>query len=169
MKVYRLAALVAATISVVACAAAPLSVNARFERIGLAGNQPAAISPKVESPNAIAVHLGSSPPGFSLRENELTVEQGYGHEILGTVSLRYAAGTCFDPSSFGPSPRKHFLQLLTHKAHEKGANAIIYVTSELAEDATTQDLRNLCIERAHSGSQFSRSYASGWAVVLASP
>jgi hypothetical protein len=66
----------------------PVSVNTEFTRVGAARSRP----PAVDSHQKVRIFCKSSPRGFTLRENELQVEEGYRHVILGELKTRYRTG-----------------------------------------------------------------------------
>ena len=141
-----------------------LDLRAQFASVGLEREGPPV--PIVSSAADIAVHHGSSPNGFTLRDNELKVEPGYDHQILGTIQVRYDQGWCKWTKPFEPNPRAALVELMREKALAKGANAIIYADSVLTEESSPEDLERICFERARSSNLLSASFATGWAVIL---
>ena len=141
----------------------PLILRADYRPVGL--NTQAAGRPIVPSPAEVLVFHQNAPDGFTLRENELSVEPGFQHRILGPVEVRYDRGHCNRARDF-KAPVKDLEWLIRHRAHSVGANAVIYYVSELAPGATWRELKDLCMTRAYAGTQHEFHYARGWAVVL---
>ena len=142
-----------------------LKVQAKYKEVGEIGSIENVVR-AVDKPEDVRLFYANSPAGFSLKENELKVEDGFEHRILGTISIRYKDGHCIKMDQFSENPRNDFFQLMRQKAFEKGANALIYVSSELSGDDDREEFKKLCNSRAYSGTQMELSYASGWAVVV---
>ncbi len=125
-------------------------------------------APIVATPQDVRVFYGTGPDGFSLRENELKAEPGFGHRILGTVKLVDIDGACaindYAPSETGLTPasltfdKKHVVTELRTKAREAGGNAIIYVHSEVPDVADGQQTC-AAVKRGEA-------LGSAWVVVL---
>ncbi len=143
----------------------PLKMQAKFKEVGEIRSAEKIVF-AVDKAEDVKIFYGNSPDGFSLKENELKVEDGFGHRILGTVEIRYKDGTCHKNDQFSEKPRSDFFRLMRQRAFEKGASALIYVSSELAGDDDLDEFRKLCNSRAYSGVQMEFSYAIGWAVVV---
>jgi uncharacterized protein YbjQ (UPF0145 family) len=145
----------------------PLAYQTRFDRIGLIASTPAA-QPIVASPRDVKLYYASAPPGFSLRDNELKVEPGYTHRILGRVQVLHGGGYC----DLGPLPaagRSALLEAMQQRAHAAGANAAIYVQSELEEGVGEKEVCRLANEMARARVLNTRPWAEGWAVVIGAP
>jgi hypothetical protein len=126
----------------------PMQTKARFDQVGeYRGESKAA--PITASPDAVKVFYGTSPPGFSLKDNELKVEPGFHHQILGTVKVVYESGSCGDG---GLLSKADVIRLLRESAHAHGANAVIYAHSEPDETPSCESDDNV--------------FGAGWAVVL---
>jgi hypothetical protein len=139
-------------LSLGACVGMRTTIKAEFTPIGIVGNGSAAAT-IVASASEVQVFYASSPAGFSLRENELTVEPGYGHRILGIVKLQLRQnGACW-------LTQKDALSSLQRGAYLSGANAVVYATSPLAQTANETS----CLNAAQES-----NFGSGWAVVLGS-
>ncbi|MGM0568984.1 MAG: hypothetical protein ACQESB_07215, partial [Elusimicrobiota bacterium] len=90
--------------------------------------------------------------GFTLRENELQVSEGYDHEILGEIKIyhkKYSPGVLswiFSIPTFGVSilamqnrmfgsyDRNLLINDLKKKSFEKGGNAVIYALTNVTGD-----------------------------------
>jgi hypothetical protein len=105
----------------------------------------------VASARDVKVFYASSPPGFSLRDNELTVEPGYRHRILGILKLQLGmAGVC-------SLTQKDALNSLQKVAYLHGANAVVYASTPLAREENQIACSNAVKES---------NFGTGWAVVL---
>ena len=144
MRIIHLAALVALAL----CAGCPMHTKTRFDTIGEYHGQTKA-TPITASPEEVKIFYGTSPPGFSLKENELKVEPGYGHRILGTVKVVWESGSCGDG---GKLTKADVISKLRESAHANGANAVIYVHSAPDESPSCR--------------QDDETFGAGWAVVL---
>jgi hypothetical protein len=99
----------------------------------------------------VKVFYASSPPGFSLRDNELTVEPGYRHRILGILKLQLeTAGIC-------RLTQKDALNSLRREAYLNGANAVVYAITPLAREEN----RIACTNAGNES-----NFGTGWAVVI---
>ncbi|MEO0461435.1 MAG: hypothetical protein AAF219_11375 [Myxococcota bacterium] len=135
-----------------ACGAAQL--DSHFQAYGeLGAAKPS--GPSVAAAEDVRVFMGMAPDGFSLRENELTVEEGYGHEVLGRVFATRGLGLC-DVGDISP---ELVGEALRSAAFPTGANAVIYAQSDVAESASGAE--QCQIIRNNGG-----RVGSGWAVQL---
>ena len=167
------------------CGSTDYAMRARFDAYGNVDTLGKA-TPIVAKPEDVQVFYGTSPGGFTLRDNELKVEPGYGHRILGTVSARMVrveetsgattqskpvetthAVSCNDPNFYSSlraeygRPRytkKDVVANLRQAAMERGGNAVIYVHSAVTDDG---ELDATC--RAIDDDD---ALAAGWIVVL---
>ncbi len=142
----------------------PLALKARFDRVGLVtGNEK---NTATTPPEDIKVYYGNSPEGFSLKENELKVEPGFSHRILGPVSVGDDYGSCYELDKYKPNISKSLENLVRDKASKVGANAVIYYSTDVTQDDTAGDFRRLCLKRRDRMNNLEYSYARGWAVVI---
>jgi hypothetical protein len=131
---------------------------AAFDRVG---EQQAVASPHaVATSDQVKVHFLAAPPGFSLKENELKVEDGFAHRILGRVAVRYEGGFC-DVGPNAHKGREPLIRIARDKTFEMGGNDLIYVTTDIPDNATVNDLCNALVH-AHG-----RPVLTGWAVIVA--
>ena len=149
------------TISFLGCI--PLQYKTGFNRIGEYQIKTKK-KPIVKTPEEIKVYLNSSPDGFSLKENELKVEPGYKHKILGSLKVKYLNGSC----STGPNAGKPevLITILKERAYKEGGNAIIYTYNHFPDDATQSDICRSISEKRQSRVITDFSFAGGWLVVL---
>jgi len=117
-------------------------------------------APNVEMPKTpvenVKVFYKSSPPGFTLKTNELTVEPGFSHQILGELRVTVQSGKeCYA----GTVNQAHVLSVLQRKAHEVGGNAVIYAHSSISQAGMPQECGD-----ARSANDF----GGGWAVIVGS-
>lgn len=133
----------------------PMKFRTRFDPVGQ--NTGATSKPSVQSPADVSVYFANSPDGFTLRENELTVENGYDHRIMGRLTVLYVEGFC----DVDPPPSREVIEAeLQRRARNVGANAVIYAwsfyptASEYSEDYEPCDL----------GRPISKIVGKGWAV-----
>ena len=147
----RVAAALAVGLGLTAC---NLSVIMRgtFEPVGEIGALPSGGEPL--EPEEVRVFAATAPDGFTLRDNELEVEEGYGHRVLGIVRAIYRRGNCLHG---GPTSSRDVYSVLQEAAAAEGADAVIYATSRIPPDATPTDI---C--------QADGDYGQGWAVLLGS-
>ena len=139
-------------LSVSGCSA--MTLQSKYRAIGQYGT-PQAAGPKV-SPDQVQVFMQSSPPGFTLEKNELTVVEGFDHRVLGVVKVQSKGGYC-DISDVG---MKDVVALLQSETAARGGNAVIYAESTLSDPSSTQ-------ERCDPKSYGVRNhFGVGWAVVL---
>jgi hypothetical protein len=145
-------AVIGLALSLGACTS--LKATGRFDSYGeMDGRRRSFIA--VTSPDAIKVFYGTSPAGFSLRENELKVEPGYNHRIIGTARAVFVDGNC----ALGDFTKDDVLAILRKTAQEAGGNAIIYVTSVVSDRP-----KDLCQEVKGATND---ELGFGWVVVLA--
>lgn len=141
----------------------PLALRADYKPVGLSSQQTGA--PTVRGPQDVLLFRQNGPRGFTLRENELSVEPGYGHRILGAIEVRYDRGACSNVENY-QSPAIELERLVRARAFAAGANAVIYYQSDLTTTSPAVELRQLCISRTTRQTQRELSYAYGWAVVI---
>ena len=145
------------------CGPLPTLGKGRFDAVG-EYRPMAKTTPRAASPRAVKVFYGTSPAGFSLRDNELKVEPGFGHQILGTVSVREGDQHCSNEqigaTSGAPIPyrKNDVIAQMQETAYEHGGTAVIYAESYLSDQADG-DERCKVLER-HA------AYGNGWVVVL---
>jgi hypothetical protein len=126
----------------------------RFVPVGeYVSTQQAKISPLVGSPNEVKVFYGPVD-GFALKEDELIVEKGFNHKVLGHVKVVYDKGMC-DSSK---ANKYTVIQTLQRTAFSRGANAVIYAYSNLSETPGFWDVCKYMNKR--------EGYGHGWAVIL---
>jgi hypothetical protein len=144
-----------------------VTLKARYDAIGKVGSA-ATPAPSV-SPEAVEVYYGSSPEGFSLAANELTVEEGYTHRVLGPIHVS------IDKLVYGGSSCKELkvgkdtvLDELRKAAAKQGANAVIYASSKFPDADEYGDHDNPC-EAAFrvEMEDGQRNVGYGWAVIVA--
>ena len=144
------------TLSLTACATGPMpgamTARGRFDNYGDVDAH-AASGPAVASPDQVKVFYGTAPAGFTLRENELKVEPGFNHRIVGTVHAVWNAGACWE----GEFTKKDVIAVLRSTAQQAGGNAVIYATS-----AVSDSTEHVCDEIQGKGGDF----GSGWVVVV---
>ncbi len=132
-----------------------LRVKAVFEPTGLHGAT-ASRSRIVTSPAEVQVFIRTSPDGFTLANNELEVQNGYSHKILGTVTVKYDGGEC----NFGPAGRRDLIAAMQESAWSAGGNAVIYASTAWDEDTTGSS-------RCQESALDQQIFASGWVVAMA--
>lgn len=138
-------------LALAACSAGPaLRVRAFFEPVGKLGTSTSR-ERAVASAEDVGIYLRSAPPGFSRSGTEVTVQQGYRHQILGFIRVGYGGGWC----SSGPVGRTELLAVMKTRAFSEGGNAVVYAETTWTA-ATTGSAR--CSEDADP------TYASGWVV-----
>ena len=145
-------ALVSTTVLTAGCAT-PLSTRARFDTYGEYGSAQKA-EPTAAGPDQVRVFMGTAPDGFSLRENELKVEPGFGHRILGRVRVVYKTGYCWD----GGATQRDVVAQMKAEAYQHGGDAIIYALSAIETSPTPGELCQSIRDRDDLG--------AGWVVVL---
>lgn len=131
-----------------------LTVKTFFEPVGRLGAASDA-RPLVDTPDDVDVYMRSAPDGFTLAENEVSVEEGFRHEVRGLIRVGYGGGSC----NYGSLGQKDLIKEIQNKAHGVGANAVIYLNSEWTEGTAGY-------QRCTPGDP-DPTYASGWAVVVA--
>jgi hypothetical protein len=129
---------------------------------------------KATQVDEVRVFFASAPEGFSLKENELKVLTGYRHRILGKLKVigakqhpqcwdypdpeeRKWYEDVFDYAGGLRPDKKTMLVFLKERAKEVGANAIIYVYSELPDESS-----DAACKKGHA----TDDYAGAWAVSL---
>jgi hypothetical protein len=136
-------------------ACAPLRVKTYYEPVGRLGSGQPTSTPIVDTWRDVGVYMRSAPRGFTLTDNEVAVEAGFGHRVLGFLRVTYDTGYC----DLGELGQKDLIRSLQERGHTAGANAVIYVQT-LWTEGTTGIGRCTGVER-------NPTYASGWAVVAA--
>jgi hypothetical protein len=133
------------------CAA---QLKSRFVPAGeyVSGQQTNA-SPSVGSPKEIKVFYGPVE-GFTLNEDELMVEKGFNHRILGYIKIVYDKGMC----DSGKADKNTVIQALQQSAFSHGANAVLYAHSNLTENPDFWDVCNYMNKK--------EGYGHGWAVIV---
>lgn len=113
---------------------------------------------------SIRVFYDTSPEGFTLRENELKVEKGYKHQILGRISVRITVGSC----NIKPyATKSNVIHALKEQAAKVGANAIIYAWSALPDEISDSPFGiNGACEHIKIARNQGPNIGSGWAVIL---
>jgi len=137
--------------SLASASSRPLALKNRFDHTGEYTGT-ASATPIVGTAEEVKVFYASAPPGFTLRENELKVEPGYTHRILGTVRTRYTDGDC------RLGTKADVVRSLREAAFANGGNAVIYVHSALGDAPTAAD--EMCLAPGEE------DYGGGWVVVL---
>ncbi len=108
--------------------------------------------PIVSSHSEISIYLKSAPDGFTLKENELQVEEGYNHKVLGEVNIVHKSGF----SDVGISHLKsQVVDKFKQSAYETGANAVIYCVVNVSEKSNRFETKRAC----------TIGFGSGWAVI----
>ncbi len=134
----------------------PLKLKPRFDRSGVYDPNVKA-TPIVASPDDVKIFYGTSPPGFTLKENELAVEASFSHQILGTIKVEYVEGFCFK----GGGTKADVIHYMQRAAFENGGNAVIYAHSALPDVQPKQD--EVCKPYDE------QNFGTGWVVVLKDP
>jgi hypothetical protein len=112
--------------------------------------------PSVGSAGQVQVFYGTAPAGFSLRDNELEVEDGHNHRILGTVQVLR------DESCVGSRrTKKDVIATLREVSYANGGNAVIYATSRISEQPEPGTVCDEIGDHPDIG--------GGWVVVLGEP
>lgn len=111
---------------------------------------PAAAS-AVASAEKVRIHYGLVD-GFALRDNELVVESGFDHRVLGFIEVVYDHGMC-DSSRANKATVEG---LLRRAAFERGADAVVLAVNRLKDKGSARDVCSI----------LGRPYGVGWAVVL---
>lgn len=159
-------------LSLISCSTSRI-YHAEFNPVGRLGKENKNII-TLNNPDEVAIYIKSSPEGFTLKENELQIEDGYDHTIIGEININK---TTYSPESkrrmllwgiptFGygalfmmrkPKEAKdRTIEALQAKAFEKGANAVIYCVINVSNDVTNGELTKAHID----------GYGYGWAVVV---
>ena len=154
-------------LSTVSLACAPTlppsqQLRSEFRAVGISEN-----ARQATTPESVKVYYKSSPDGFSLSDNELTVSEGYKHVILGELRVRvnvavntetdveYETIECYRAKD-RPN-QEHVLAQLKTEAAKRGANAVVYAYSELSQSPTRKECE------LHSTAN---DFGGGWAVQL---
>lgn len=154
-----------ALLGLTGCGALGVTVKAKLDRAGVVGAEQAR---PATDPKDVQVFLLSGPEGFTLADNELGVEEGYAHEVIGLVKVVTDDGGFCDVgplvTAVEERGRDAILDLMRERAARAGANAVIYATSELGEDADGDDLCKLRAQQLKL--RDIEPWAAGWAVVI---
>jgi hypothetical protein len=129
------------------------STRTRFDAYGRVGGG-ATSGPRAPSVDAVEVYYGTAPDGFSLRDNELTVEPGYDHRILGVAQV-IAEGPC----TSSEIDKVKVLEQLQRSAYDHGGTAVIYAHSNVSDTPVPSQRCEEIKGKDNVG--------SGWVVVLA--
>jgi hypothetical protein len=132
----------------------------RFDGYGDIDKQPLA-TPRVATAEDIKVFYGTAPEGFSLRDNELKVEGGFDHQILGTIVVQWNEDgkRCDWPPLF---TKRDVIAQMRVSAHQQGGTAVIYAHSAIPD---SPDPDAICSGIAENKA----SLGNGWVVVLGGP
>jgi hypothetical protein len=109
--------------------------------------------PIVKDPSRIRIFYDSAPAGFTLITNALSVEEGYDHQILGSIKIDLLPGYCYKEPHITKST---VMKALQEEAYKRGGNAVIFAYS--AVDETNK-----------GGCDFSYSrsvFGFGWVVII---
>jgi hypothetical protein len=151
-----LAASTAVALALAALAGCATPLRSRFDGYGNVDAVHRA-APSVGAAAQVQVFYGTAPEGFSLRDNELEVEAGHDHQILGTAQVLRDEGHC----GVSQRSKQEVIATLREIAYANGGSAVIYATSRISAQATP---RQVCEEiRDHL------DIGSGWVVVLGAP
>jgi hypothetical protein len=126
----------------------PATLKAEFTPIGAIWQSSANVSIVNEADAQLIVQ--SAPPGFSLRENGLKVEPGYGHRIVGVLKVREAH------SGARSLLQRDALTSLRRGAFSNAANAVVDAYTPLAQE----EQEGTACRRARAAADF----GSGWAL-----
>ncbi len=165
LRIFIMLIVLTLLVSLSSCSAfGKFGVKAELVRYGL--QEGGKLEPIVSSEDDIKLYIGSSPSGFTLKDNELEVEEGYNHKIIGRIKghtgnfeedgQKYYGHTCRRSKKNGSNTVYMWLKKAAYKG---GANAIIFAYSTLPEEITGGSACYLAITNDDFG--------GGWAVVLA--
>jgi hypothetical protein len=140
------------SLSLVGCSG--LSLQARYDAYGVYGAKSAVAEKRAKSADEVAVFIGTSPEGFTLRDNELAVESGYDHQILGQVKVIRDGGLC----DVGVTNKDGVIKAIQRKAWDVGGSAVVYAHSELPDDPTYGEACRILAN--------AKDFGGGWVVVL---
>jgi hypothetical protein len=162
----RRGALLAAVV-VSACAyVPPPATRGRFDAYG-EYDPDRRVSASVVKAVDVRVFYGTAPAGFSLRDNELTVEPGFGHRILGTVRVEWTGERAcwgyrdtYDKRTTMPVTKPKAIEQMKAIAASQGGDAIIYVSSRISDEPLDGEVCSL-LREGHRG-----DLAAGWVVAL---
>lgn len=151
----RLVLLLAALVLLAGAASgcSSISVRGAFTPVGVYGQSQDATR-SLDSVEDVKVYYKSAPDGFTLTNNEVEVEDGYGHTILGDIKVIYESGFCDQ----GHIDQATIIRIMQETAHEKGANAVIFANSKLSQNPTRS---RVCGVAKQGG-----TFGWGWAVRL---
>jgi hypothetical protein len=150
------AASTALSLAVAALSGCAAPLRSRFDGYGNVDAAPGAAR-SVGAAAQVQVFYGTAPDGFSLRDNELKVEGGHGHRILGTVQVLRDEGHC----GVSRRTKQEVITTLREVAHANGGNAVIYAASRISAHATPGQVCDEIEDHLDIG--------SGWVVVLGAP
>jgi hypothetical protein len=142
-----------AALALAALAGCSTPLRSRFDGYGNVDASSRA-APAVGAAAHVQVFYGTAPDGFSLRDNELKVDGGHDHRILGTVQVLRDDGHC----GVSQRTKQEVIAALREVAYANGGNAVIYATSRISAQATP---RQVCEEIEDH-----LDIGSGWVVVL---
>lgn len=138
-----------------------VSLKARYDATGELGSHRDS-APTVEADD-VRVFYDSAPAGFSLAENELKVEVGYQHSILGKVRVTFGEGSC----AMEPYVSKdRVIGTLQEAAASAGANALIYATSTIPNGLSGPFGPDGACTALEEARRQGPNLGFGWAVVL---
>lgn len=163
----RATVLVALIATAVGCFTQPIRLRAEYTPMGPVGEtQP--VRTEARSPDNVRVWYKTSPDGFTLGENELQVEAGFQHIILGEIIVVRQDGYCDLPLETVNTPdgrryrytnQRDVLAALRQKASLIGANAVVYAYSNLKQKSERFDA---CQPLRRPDQE----YGGGWAVIV---
>jgi len=165
MRLFLLAT--SAATAATGCFAKPLRLRAEYTPVGPVG-QTRPVRADVTTLSDVVVYYKSAPAGFTLRENELKVEPGFHHIILGELVVARRDGACYVPQETISTPQgrryrytnqRDVLDTLRQKAYVIGANAVVYAYSSLKQKS---DKGDACEPLRLPGLE----YGGGWAVIV---
>jgi hypothetical protein len=134
-------------------ACSPLNLRTEFNPVGRMDafqNKPKAVN----SYQDILVYLKSAPEGFTLKENELKIEEGFDHIILGEIKVFIKRP--YDAITEIINAKYKTIEELKQAAFEKGANAIIYCVTNISNDPSEAEFKRAV----------ALGFGSGWAVIV---
>ena len=144
-----------------------MTLKPKFIPVGDYGSEETKVTPSVSSPAQIRIIEGL-PAGFSWEDKEgyaeyneeLVVEKGFGHTILGYIKVDYPdVGICDTAVS-----KETVMRELRQGAFSHGANAVVDAHSNVGDHAGWSMFWNPCKYMGERG-----GYGHGWAVLLEEP
>jgi hypothetical protein len=134
-----------------------LKLRTEFNPVGRLNAPQNETNKLVQKYEDIAVYLKSAPEGFTLKENELQVKDGYNHKVLGEVKVLLAnPPEDSDWISDYKKAKQYSKNELQKEAFERGANAIIYCVITTSDEPTQKEI-DLAL---------AIGFATGWAVIV---